>query len=131
VADLLGAGLDWLEQQRERFLTRPVRYRRPASGGATAQEVAVPATVGRTVFRLDTGLGVTERIEARDYLIAATHLVGFGLPLRGDRVIEEAGGQRHLYEVLAPGREPHWRWSDPNRRTFRIHTKHLTSETNP
>jgi hypothetical protein len=125
VADLLSAGLDWLEQQRERFLTRPVRYRRGA------QEVAVPATVGRTVFRLDTGPGVTERIEARDYLIAATHLASFGLPLRGDRVIEEGGGQRHLYEVLAPGREPHWRWSDPNRRTFRIHTKHLSSEAIP
>lgn len=122
MADLLGAGLDWLEQQRERFLTRPVIYRRGA------QEVTVPATVGRTVFRLDTGPGVTERIETRDYLIAATHLVGFGLPLRGDRVIEEAGGQRHTYEVLAPGREPHWRWSDPNRRTYRIHTKHLTTE---
>ena len=27
MADLLGAGLDWLDQQRERFLTRPVRYR--------------------------------------------------------------------------------------------------------
>ncbi len=113
MADLLGAGLDWLDRQRERLLTRPVRYRRGA------QEVAVPATVGRTVFRLDTGPGVTERIEARDYLIAATHLAGFGLPLRG---------QRHLYEVLAPGREPHWRWSDPNRRCYRIHTKHLTTE---
>ena len=123
--DLLGAGLDWLDQQRERFLTRPVIYRRGA------HEVTVPATIGRTVFRLDIGPGVTERIEARDYLIAATHLVGFGLPLRGDRLIEEAGGQRHTYEVLAPGREPHWRWSDPNRRTFRIHTKHLTSETTP
>ncbi len=125
MADLLGAGLDWLDQQRERFLTRPVTYRRGA------QEVAVPATVGRTVFRLDTGPGVTERIEARDYLIAATHLAAFGLPSRGDQVIEEAGGQRHTYEVLAPGREPHWRWSDPNRRCFRIHTKHLTSEAIP
>lgn len=125
MADLLGAGLDWLDQQRERFLTRPVRYRRGA------QEVAVPATVGRTVFRLDTGPGVTERIEARDYLITAAHLAAFGLPSRGDQVTEEAGGQRHTYEVLAPGREPHWRWSDPNRRCYRIHTKHLTTETIP
>jgi len=125
MADLLGTGLDWLDQQRERFLTRPVTYRRGA------QEVAVPATIGSTVFRLEVGPGVTERIEARDYLIAAVHLANFGTLLRGDRVIEEAGGQRHTYEVLAPGREPHWRWSDPNRRCYRIHTKHLQTETIP
>jgi len=122
VSDLLGAGFAWLDQQRERFLTRSVTYSRGS------QAVTVPATIGHTVFRLDTGPGVTERIEARDYLIAAAHLAGFGLPRRGDQVIEEAAGQRHTYEVLAPGREPHWRWSDPNRRCYRIHTKHLTTE---
>jgi hypothetical protein len=122
MADLLGAGLAWLDQQRERFLTRLVRYRRGA------QEAAVPATVGRTLFRLEMGTGAVERIEARDYLIGSAHLAAFGLPQRGDRVIEEACGQRHTYEVLAPGREPHWRWSDPDHRTYRIHAKHLTME---
>ncbi|MCK6490709.1 MAG: hypothetical protein L6R48_20860 [Planctomycetes bacterium] len=131
MTDLLGAGLAWLDQQRERFLARPVIYRRPAVGGLPAQEVTVPATVGRTVFRLEMGMGAVERVEARDYLITAAHLVALGLPQRGDRVVEEAGGQRHTYEVLAPGREPPWRWSDPDRRTYRIHTKLLTTETIP
>lgn len=122
MADLLDSGLAWLDGQRERFLTRPVRYRRGS------QEVGVPATIGRTVFRLDVGMGVTERIEARDYLIGAGHLVPFDGPKAGDRIIEERDGQRHTAEVMAPGGEPAWRWSDPDRRTYRIHTKHLTTE---
>ena len=33
-----------------------------------------------------------------------------------------------LAEVMAPGREPHWRWSDVNRLVYRIHTKHIGTE---
>jgi hypothetical protein len=120
--DLLDAGLAWLDRQRERFLTRPVLYRRGV------QEATVPATIGRTVFRLDLGPGVVERIEARDYLIGAGHLAAFGQPRPGDRIVEDQGGQRHTAEVMAPGGEPPWRWSDPDRRIYRIHTKHLTTE---
>lgn len=120
--DLLRDGLDWLDRQRDRFLTRNVRYRR---GSLVA---LLRATVGRTVFRLDVGMGATERIEARDYLISARSFAGFGLPERGDRISEDADGMRHTYEVLAPGGEPPWRWSDPHQRCLRIHTKHLTSE---
>lgn len=120
--DLLRDGLDWLDRQRERFLARSIRYRRGAL------EAVLLATIGRTIFRLDIGIGVTERIEARDYLISASRFAGFGLPERGDRISEEADGKRHLYEVLAPGGEPPWRWSDPHRRCLRIHTKFLTTE---
>jgi hypothetical protein len=125
MSDLLGAGAAWLERQRQRFLAKPVRYRRGA------QEVVVGATVGRTVFRLDTGLGITERIEARDYLIAAADLADLGPPQRGDRIIEDLDAARHTAEVLAPGGEPPWRWSDPLRRVYRIHTKHLATEPLP
>ena len=121
--DLLDAGLAWLDRQRERFLTRPVVYRR---GG---QEAEVPATIGRTVFRLETGMGAIERIEARDYLIGVEHLTSFDQPRSGDRIVEDRDGQRHTVEVMAPGGEPAWRWSDPDRRVYRIHTKHLMTET--
>lgn len=124
--DVLGSGLAWLERQRQQFLTKPVRYRR------AAQEVAASATVGTTIFRLDVGPGITERIEARDFLIAATDLAaltGFGQPQRGDRVIEDDATTRHHYEVIAPGHEPVWRWSDPNRACYRIHTKLVKTET--
>jgi hypothetical protein len=120
--DLLRDGLDWLDRQRDRFLAREIRYRR---GSLVA---LLRATVGRTVFRLDVGMGATERIEARDYLISASTFAGFGLPERGDRIIEDEDGKRHTYEVLALGGEPPWRWSDPHRRCLRIHTKYLTTE---
>jgi hypothetical protein len=123
--DLLRDGLDWLDRQRERFLARTIRYRRGA------REVELLATIGRTVFRLDVGMGVTQRIEARDYLISAARFADLGSfrnPERGDRISEDEDGKRHTYEVLAPGGEPPWRWSDPHRRGLRIHTKYLTTE---
>lgn len=122
MGDLLRTGAAWLERQRSRHLTNPVRYRR----GTT--DLTVAATVGRTHFET-TGLGgVLERIESRDYLIAAAALAALGPPQRGDRISEETGGARHTAEVVAPGREPHWRWADPGRTCYRIHTKHLTTE---
>ena len=125
MTDLLGTGLAWLERQRATFLAKPVTYRRGSQG------LAVQATVGKTTFEVLSAGGVLERIESRDYLIAAADLAAFGLPQRGDRVIEDSGGGRHTAEVLAPGREPHWRWSDVNRTCYRIHTKHLQTETSP
>ena len=32
------------------------------------------------------------------------------------------------YEVMAPGGEPVWRWSDPYHQVYRIHTKCITEE---
>ena len=125
LADVLGKGLAWLERKRTQFLTRPVRYRRGL------QEINAAATIGTTIFRLDIGPGITERIEARDFLIAATDLAvlpAFQQPQRGDRVIETDATHRHSYEVIAPGHEPVWRWSDPNRACYRIHTKLVKTE---
>lgn len=137
MTNLLGIGLAWLETQRVRHLTIPVTYRRPATGGggsgsgSAARELTVPATVGSTTFEVVSAAGVLERIESRDYLIGAAALAALGPPQRGDQVIEVTGGARHTAEVLAPGREPHWRWSDVNRTCYRIHTKHLLTETLP
>ena len=125
MTDLLGSGLAWLERQRAQFLAKPVTYRRGPQG------LVVLATVGKTTFEVLSAAGVLERVESRDYLIAAADLAALGQPQRGDRVIEDAGGTRHTAEVLAPGREPHWRWSDVNRTCYRIHTKHLQTETIP
>lgn len=128
MSDLLGTGLAWLEMQRTRHLTKTVMYHRPPAAGGTP----VNATVGKTTFEVVTAGGVLERVESRDYLIEAAALTDFGPPQRGDRIIEVTGGTRHTAEVLAPGREPHWRWSDVNRTCYRIHTKHLTTtETTP
>jgi hypothetical protein len=128
VPDLLDQSSSWLEDQRQKFMTRPVIYQR---GTYT---VEVPATIGRTVFDLDDGAGAILRIEARDYLIRAAHLVLNAvteLPKRGDQIHEMQDGVIFIYEVMGPGDEPHFRYSDPYRRTLRIHTKQVDMEVTP
>lgn len=122
MADLLERASAWLQQQRTKHLTRTVTYRR----GDSSAEIA--ATIGKTEFEVDNGLGVLQRIESRDYLVLADALVLDGqrtLPQRGDVIEESAGEETYLYEVTAPGKEPHWRYSDPFRQALRIHTKQI------
>lgn len=123
--DILQRASDWLEDQRTKFATREVTYLRGDSS------VAVPATVGRTVFEIAGEYGVVEKSESRDYLLLAADLVLNGqvtLPQRGDRIRESAGLTVFVYEVMAPGQEPAWRYSDPYRKTLRIHTKQIDTE---
>ena len=125
MSDLFERASSWLEGMRERHASRSVEYSRD---GAT---VAVPATIGRTVFEIAREYGPLEKTESRDFLIAAVALVLNGepiLPAGGDRISERIGDQLLVYEVMAPGNEPEWRWSDPYRRTLRIHTKLIATE---
>ena len=94
--------------------------------------MVVFASIGRTIFDVDNGFGVVERTETRDFLVLTDDLVLGGartLPERGDRVRETQGTTTFVYEVMAPGKEPHWRYSDPYRKALRIHTKHISTET--
>jgi len=123
--DLLETGSNWLENQRHQHMTRTVLYQR----GTDTVELA--ATIGRTVFEQADEFGVIHRIESRDYLVPTVDLVLASvpaLPKAGDRIRETAGDQVFVYEVMAPGNEPPWRYSDPYRRTLRIHTKHVATE---
>ena len=124
--DLLKVGSDWLTKQLQAHASRPVLYCR-----GTAQ-VAVRATIGRTLFKLDDGLGgVRMEWTDRDFLIPAAQVVLAGeavLPERGDLIREPQGSQVFVYEVMAPGREPAWRWSDVSRTLLRIHTKEVRVE---
>jgi len=125
---LLQRGAAFLEDQRHRHMTRPVVYLR---GGAS---VELDATVGRTVFDQQDQFGVLHRTESRDYLIRAADLVLAGdqvLPKAGDRVRELAGTGALLYEVMAPGAESPFRFSDPERITLRVHTKFIGLEVSP
>ncbi len=68
---------------------------------------------------------------AGDFLVRTEDLVlaeELTLPERGDRVREVGGGKVFVYEVMAPGKEPHFRYSDPYRKTLRIHTKQVDVE---
>lgn len=128
MANFLEDGSAWLEGQRHTHLASPIIYRR----GSDA--VPLMATIGRTVFRIDNAYGIPERIESRDFLIRAQDLV-FGavkvLPQRGDQIDEIRDDTTYTYEVMAPGKEPHWRWSDSFRQTIRVHTKQIKTETTP
>lgn len=112
----------WLDRQRKAHLSSPVTYLRPATGGL----IIVLATVGRTVFEINSDIGVLERVESRDFLVSAADLVLGGnvaLPEPGDVIWELHGTQVLAYEVAAPGGEPCWRYADNHRVMLRIHTK--------
>jgi hypothetical protein len=124
--DLLQTGSDWLVAQLQAHVSRVVVYQRGA------EVVSVLATVGRTLLKLDDGYG-NVRIEwtDRDFLIPAVSLVLAGvavLPERGDLIRETQGATTYVYEVMAPGKEPAWRWSDVYRNLLRIHTKQIGTE---
>ena len=130
MADMLEQGASWLDDQRHQHMTRSVSYARGAS------TVAIQATVGQTEFEQadDVGGGIVHKTESRDYLIRTADLVLDGqatLPKRGDQIRETDGTTTVVYEVLSPGDEPVFRYSDPYRNALRIHTKHIATETNP
>lgn len=122
MADLLQTANQWLAEQQRAYVSREVTYQRGV------EAVTLLATIGRTVFELQDAKGFIQKTESRDYLITTSDLVLNSqavLPQRGDKIIETAGDQTFTYEVLAPGKEPVWRYSDPFRTQLRIHTKHI------
>ncbi|MBK9128185.1 MAG: hypothetical protein IPM13_10335 [Phycisphaerales bacterium] len=123
--DLLERGAAWLDQQRSRHLSRTVTYLRGTDS------VELPATIGQTAFEQADEYGILQRTESRDYLVSAADLVLAGertTPRAGDRIREVIGGAAFLHEVMAPGGEPPWRFSDRYRLTLRIHTKFVGVE---
>jgi hypothetical protein len=125
VTNLLEIGSSWLADQLKTHASADVVYERGA------EQVLVKATIGKTEFEIDDGSGVIERFQSRDYLIHAADLVlggGETLPVAGDVIRETQGASTFVYEVMAPGHEPHYRYSDPFRKLLRIHTKHVATE---
>jgi hypothetical protein len=123
--NLLEQGAAWLADQLRTHASTEVVYQRGA------QRVTVAATIGKTEFEVDDGTGILQRFQSRDYLIQTADLKLGGLltlPVAGDRIREPQGSQVFVYEVLAPGNEPHYRFSDPFRKLLRIHTKHVGTE---
>ena len=129
MTDLLEQGSAWLEDQRHAHMTRTVTYTRTI--GVLGTFVTLAATIGKTEFEQADDFGIVHRIQSRDYLVLATDLVLGGeqsLPKAGDKIQETVGSTMFLYEVMAPGGEPPWRYSDPYRKTLRIHTKLVGTE---
>ena len=121
--DLLRLGQQWLANKLKSHASSTVVYVRGAN------QVSVSATIGRTLMKLDDGYGgIRMQWTDRDFLIAPLDLIIAGLaitPERGDTILETVGTKIYTYEVNAPGGEPAWRWSDPHRSLYRIHTKEI------
>ncbi|MBE3099499.1 MAG: hypothetical protein IMZ44_20465, partial [Planctomycetes bacterium] len=114
MADLLEWASAWLDGMRQKHLAHAVAYCRGE------ESVEVQAAIGRTVFEIADAYGVVEQSESRDFLIPVVDLVlgdAVTLPERGDRIRETQDGRVFVYEVMAPGKEPHYRFSDVYRRT--------------
>jgi len=114
VGDLLRQGSQWLEQQRTAHCSSQVAYRRDAT------EYPVNATYGKTDVEVADESGLTITAGVWDFLILADGFLPEGLePEPGDVIA--ADGRR--YEVMNLAGQDCWRWSDPYRQTYRIHTK--------
>ncbi len=125
MADLLEQGAQFLNGQRHAHMSRPVTYQRGAAS------VELNATIGQTTFEQTDDYGGIQRIEARDFLVQTADLVLDGevtLPMVGDRIRETAGDSVFIYEVMAFGSEPCFRYADSYRLSLRIHTKHIATE---
>lgn len=116
MSDLLRDGIAWLGQQRVAHCSGQVTYLREPDS------LTVNATYGATSVEVadETGMVVTSK--AWDFLIQASELDFYPEP--GDVII--ADGRQ--YEVLNLNGEC-WRWSDPYRTAYRIHTKDVGSTT--
>jgi hypothetical protein len=123
--NLFEQGAAWLAGKLQAHGSAEVVYQRGAA------QVALRATIGKTEFEIDDGSGIVERIQSRDYLIQAADLVLGGsetLPLPGDQIHETQGDTVFVYEVMSPGKEPCWRYSDPFRKLLRVHAKYVANE---
>ena len=119
--DLLEQATEWLTRMQQQHASKPVNYHREQ------QSIEVRATIGKTVFRTEDEFGRVQHFESRDFLIPIEQLT-VAPPARGDRIRETQADKTFVYEVMAPGKEPHFRFADAYRRTLRVHTKLVDTE---
>lgn len=94
--------------------------------------VEIQALEGRSGFETVGESGVVVYVESRDWLVAAADLMLAGAvvqPLAGDTIsVLRPDGKRHVYQVMPIGSESHFRISDNDGATLRIHTKEVAVE---
>jgi hypothetical protein len=126
MANLFESGATWLADQLKTHASHGVTYIRGA------EQVTVQATIGKTEFEIDDGSGSIIRSQSRDFLIQAADLQLGGvesLPVAGDLIRDTQGSNTFVYEVIAPGNEPPYRYSDPFRKLLRVHSRHVATES--
>ncbi len=119
MGDVIADAALWLTGMRRNHVSRYVAY---SSGGVTAPCIA---TASQTVFETQSEMGVIERWESRDFVIAVADLP-VEEPQRGDRITETLNGESVTFDVCAPRGAPIWKWADASRTAVRIHSKAIS-----
>ncbi len=126
MTDMLQKGQEWLASKLTQHASRQVVYRRGELGAA------LQATIGKSMYDQDDGEGIVTRSQVRDfphrYSLVLESIIG-SLPRRGDTIVEIDGDHTFIFEVMALGGDPPWRYSDPFRLKLRIHTKQIESHS--
>jgi hypothetical protein len=111
MTNLLNNGLDWLEQKLLGFCSSPVQYRRDS------ETITVNAVFGKTDYEVDSESGLRVGSVVWDFLMDA-ELLGM-TPQVGDVIVVNS----KPFEVMALSGQGCWRWTGPNQKTYRIHTR--------
>jgi hypothetical protein len=113
MADVLGTGVDWLLGTLAAHVSRTVIYRRGSSSAS------ISVTLGQSEWENMQADGSTIRFVTRDYIYSQPTLTNFGLPQRGDEIVDSDG----VYQVLPTGAMQASRYLDTRQKGLRIHTK--------
>lgn len=113
MADVLGTGVDWLLGTLAAHVSRTVIYRRASSSAS------ISVTVGQSEWETMAADGSTIRFVTRDYIYSQAEITNFGLPQRGDEIVDTDG----VFQVLPSGTLQAARYLDPRQKGLRIHTK--------
>lgn len=117
---MLAAGIESLRDDLQKVAAEDVLY---TPAGSKSEALPHKAVVGKTVFSQTAPGGTAIRTETRDFLFAAD---GFEIePRRGDKIAWDG----RTWEVQGVGGEPVWRWSDPQHKQLRVHTKLVLGRT--
>ena len=111
--DILGDGVNWLLDTLEAHASRDVTFRR-ASSSAT-----ITVVLGRSEWEQQSSDGTVTRIITRDYIYNGEEIPNFGLPQRGDEIVDSDG----VYQVLPTSGLQCVRYLDTRQIGLRIHTK--------
>jgi len=113
MADMLSDGVNWLLDTLESYASRTVIFRRASSSA----EITV--VLGRSEWEQQQSDGRTIRFVSRDYIFNGEEIPNFGIPQRGDEIVDSDG----VYEILPSGGLQSVRYLDTRQIGLRMHTK--------
>lgn len=113
MADQLQSSVAWLLDTLESYVSRTVIFRRASSSA----EITV--TLGRSEWEQSQSDGTVIRMITRDYIFNGEEIPNFGIPQRGDEIVDSDG----VYQILPTSGLQCLRYLDTRQIGLRIHTK--------